>query len=118
MSLVRFLAAPLTMRLKSRFDSFSLLFSFDDFDILSPRIVLFIPKWPNFRSQLVLENRFPPRLSKTDIKKNLKIETIDGVIGVFRKIPGFSGDTLLGTNSFLFTNCAISCIVSVRRLLY
>jgi len=45
--------------------------------------------------QLVLDNRFPPRLNKTDIKKNLKIETIDGVIGVFRKIPGFSGDTLL-----------------------
>jgi len=45
--------------------------------------------------QLVLENRFPPRLSKVDRKKNLKIETIDGVITVFRKIPGFSGDTLL-----------------------
>jgi len=45
--------------------------------------------------QLVLENRFPPRLNKTDLKKNLKIETIDGVIGVFRNIPGFSGDTLL-----------------------
>jgi hypothetical protein len=45
--------------------------------------------------QLTLDNRFPPRLSVNDLKKNLKIETIDGIITIMRKIPGFSGDTLL-----------------------
>jgi len=45
--------------------------------------------------QLTLDNRFPPRLSVTDLKKNLKIETVDGIITIMRKIPGFSGDTLL-----------------------
>jgi len=45
--------------------------------------------------QLVLENRFPPALSKADIKKNLKQETIDEAISILKEIPGYSGDTFL-----------------------
>jgi len=45
--------------------------------------------------QLTLTNRFPPKLSVIDIKKNLKTDTINDAIRVLRKIPGFSGDTFL-----------------------
>jgi len=45
--------------------------------------------------QLELENRFPPALSKSERKKNLKQDTIDDAIKILRKIPGFSGDTFL-----------------------
>jgi len=45
--------------------------------------------------QLDLENRFPPQLSKLDLKKNLKQETIDDAIKILKEIPGFSGDTFL-----------------------
>lgn len=45
--------------------------------------------------QLVLNNRFPPILDKINVKKNLKIDTINEAIKVLRKLPGFSGDTFL-----------------------
>jgi len=45
--------------------------------------------------ELELENRFPPKLSKTDMKKNLKTETIDSAIRIMTKLPGFTGNTFL-----------------------
>eukprot|EP01128_Nolandella_sp_AFSM9_P000062 TRINITY_DN1009_c0_g1_i1.p1 TRINITY_DN1009_c0_g1~~TRINITY_DN1009_c0_g1_i1.p1 ORF type:complete len:826 (+),score=273.65 TRINITY_DN1009_c0_g1_i1:23-2479(+) len=44
---------------------------------------------------LDLTNRFPPQLSKIDLKKNLLTTTIDDAIGVLKAIPGFSGNTFL-----------------------
>eukprot|EP01126_Amoeba_proteus_P010561 TRINITY_DN1412_c0_g1_i13.p1 TRINITY_DN1412_c0_g1~~TRINITY_DN1412_c0_g1_i13.p1 ORF type:complete len:682 (+),score=173.83 TRINITY_DN1412_c0_g1_i13:532-2577(+) len=45
--------------------------------------------------ELVLKNRFPPKLSKMDQKKNLKTETIDAAIKIMQKLPGFTGNTFL-----------------------
>jgi hypothetical protein len=45
--------------------------------------------------QLDLQNRFPPQLTKMDLKKNLKQETIDDAIKILKEVPGFSGDTFL-----------------------
>jgi len=45
--------------------------------------------------QLNLENRFPPVLSKLDLKKNLKQETIDDAIKILKEVPGYSGETFL-----------------------
>lgn len=36
--------------------------------------------------ELALENRFPPQLSKMDLKKNLKTETIDAAIKIMQKV--------------------------------
>jgi len=57
-----------------------------------------IPKCPpddETEIQIELVNKFEPKLSKLDIKKNLKSETIDDAIKILQKIPGFSGDTFL-----------------------
>jgi len=44
---------------------------------------------------LELSNRFPPKLTKIEKKKNLKSETIDAAIKVMQKLPGFTGNTFL-----------------------
>jgi len=44
---------------------------------------------------LTLENKYPPKLSKTDMNKGLKVETIDAAIKIMQKLPSFSGNTFL-----------------------
>jgi len=54
-----------------------------------------LPADDDVELQITLENRFPPVLSKLDLKKNLKQETIDDAITILKEIPGYSGDTFL-----------------------
>lgn len=67
-----------------------------------------VPKCPSTDEteiQLELSNRFPPKLSKVDRKKNLLSDTIDDAIRILQKIPGFSGDTFLE----IFVRMKIHC---------